>query len=108
MNFKLTYWTRRWSAKTTLTLVKTESGWHISHMAINGDTDREGTPILEANLHQDNVSFPNNVGAFLGFVWDELESGNIDAPRAQDLIEEIGGWISACESSQPVWRGWNC
>ncbi|SMF19942.1 MULTISPECIES: hypothetical protein [unclassified Pseudomonas] len=107
MDFKITYWTRRWSANTTLTVQKTEAGWHISHVAINGDADREGVPFLESNLHQDNVQFPHDVGAFLGFVWDQLNSGKIDEQRAQEMIQEIGDWITACETSQPVWKVWN-
>ncbi|MNL94779.1 hypothetical protein D3C81_45710 [compost metagenome] len=106
-DFKLTYYTRRWNGRITLTVRKTPTGWHISHLAINGETNREGVPILESNLHQDNVKFPHDVGAFLGFVWDKLNNGDIDVERAQEMINEIGEWISACESSQPVWKVWN-
>lgn len=106
-DFKLTYYTRRWNNDTTLTVRKTATGWHISHIAIFGDTDREGAPILEANLNQDYVKFPDGVGAFLGFVWEQLDSGDIDAERGQQMIQEIGEWITACETSQPVWKVWN-
>lgn len=105
--FNLTYHARRWNHNVTLTVKKTDSGWHISHVAINGDTSREGVPILEENLHQDNVSFPNDVGGFLAFIWGELDSGAIDAARAQEMIDEVGDWITNCETSQPVWRSWN-
>lgn len=106
-DFKLTYRTRRWNNNTTLIVCKTATGWHISNIAINGDTDPEGAPILESNLHQDLVKFPHDLGAFLGFVWGELDSGDIDDYRAQEMIDEIGRWISTCESSQPVWKVWN-
>lgn len=106
-DFNLTYHTRRWDHNTTLTVKKTGTGWHISHIAINGETDREGAPILEQNLHQDNVRFPHDVGSFLGFIWGELSSGAIDDARAQNMIDEIGDWITSCETSQPVWRPWN-
>lgn len=105
--FKLKYWTRRWKADTTLKVRKTETGWHISHTAIFGDTDILGAPILERNLEQDYVRFPQDVGAFLGFVWEQLDEGEIDSERAQDMIQEIGEWITACEHSQPVWKVWN-
>jgi hypothetical protein len=54
MDFKLTYWTRRWSSNTTLTVQKFEAGWHISHVTIYSDADREGAPFLESSLHQDH------------------------------------------------------
>lgn len=106
-DFKLKYYNRRWNHSTTLTVRKPETGWHISNIAINGDADREGAPFLEANLHQDNVKFPHDVGAFLGFVWEQLNNGDIDEARAQGMIDEVGEWISQCESSQPVWKIWN-
>lgn len=106
-DFELTYYTRRWKANTTLTVKKTQAGWHISNIAINGDTDTEGAPILEQNLHQDNVRYPHDVGSFLGFIWGELDSAAIDEIRAQQMIDEIGDWITSCETSQPVWRPWN-
>ncbi|MDO8728683.1 MAG: hypothetical protein Q7K26_02180 [bacterium] len=77
-------------------------------MAINGDTDREGAPILEANLLQDYVKFPRNVGAFLGFIWNQLDNKEIDQERAQEMLDQVGEWISVCESQQPKWKTWNC
>lgn len=103
----LTYHTRRWNHATTLTVRKTGTGWHISHVAINGDCDKEGAPFLEANLRQDNVKFPSDVGAFLGYVWDQLHNEEIDEVRAQEMIDQIGEWIEACETSQPIWKVWN-
>lgn len=107
MNFELTYFTRRWSSNVTLRVQKTHTGWHISNIAINGDTDSDGAPILEANLKQDNVQYPEGVGGFLGFIWQQLDQGEIDSARAQSMLEELGQWISNCETSQPVWRPWN-
>ena len=107
MEFKLTYRTLRWSANTSLRVKKIDTGWHISHQAINGDADCEGAPFLEMNLNQDNVKFPEGVGTFLGFVWHQLDIGDIDEERAQQMIQEIGDWITVCEASQPVWKVWN-
>ncbi|GFZ74414.1 hypothetical protein PSE10C_51560 [Pseudomonas amygdali pv. eriobotryae] len=107
MDFTLTYWTRRREGKTTLMVRKTETGWHISGETILGDTDPDGAQILEANLNQDHVTFPDSVGSFLGFVWKQLHCDEIDAERAQIMIYEIGDWITACERSQPEWNGYN-
>jgi hypothetical protein len=53
------------------------------------------------------MKFPHDVGAFLGFVWEQLNSGDIDEQRTQAMIDQIGEWISVCESSQPIWKVWN-
>jgi hypothetical protein len=105
--FKLEFFTRRWNTDVTLDVKKTKKGWHISHMAINGETDPEGSPILIRNLDQDNVQYPEGVGGFLGFIWGQLHQEEIDSDLAQEMFDELGNWISTCESSQPVWKTWN-
>lgn len=105
--FKLAYRTRRWNSITTLTLLKTPTGWHLTAQAINGDTDPAGLPFFESNLRQDNVCFPLRVFDFLGFVWEQMDAGEIDAEQAQEMIQQIGEWITACEASQPIWQEWN-
>jgi hypothetical protein len=105
--FNLTFYTRRWNNNVTLTVRKTETGWHISHIAINGDADREGAPLLHANLRQDNVKFPSGLGGFMAFVWEQLDKGEVDDERAQEMLNELGDWISTCEKSQPNWKEWN-
>jgi hypothetical protein len=98
---------RRWKAKITYQLVFNANGWIISHIAINGQTDPEGVPILGANFEQDNICFPSGVGSFLGHVWREIQSGEIDKDIAQKKIQEIADWVTVCEKSQPNWPEWN-
>ena len=33
-----------------------KTGWYIKHIAINGECDKSGEPILYRNLRQDSVS----------------------------------------------------
>jgi hypothetical protein len=106
-DFRFKFYSRRWTSDVTLNVQKTDAGWHISHMAINGDTDVQGSPILYANLHQDNVHFPYGLDGFFGFIWQQLHENQIDDDRAQALFDELGDWVSACEGTQPVWTGWN-
>jgi hypothetical protein len=106
-DFKLTFYARRWNNTVTLNVRKTDTGWHISHIAINGDTDREGAPLLQANLQQDNVTIPSGLGGFMAFVWKKLDRGEVDNERAQEMLNEVGNWISTCEKSQPIWKEWN-
>jgi hypothetical protein len=106
-DFKLTFYTRRWTSNVTLNVKKTDTGWHISHIAINGDADREGAPLLAANLQQDGVKYPAGLGGFMEFIWEKLHNEEIDGDRAQAMLTELGTWISTCESSQPVWKEWS-
>ncbi|HEY0662939.1 MAG TPA: hypothetical protein VGD21_16635 [Lysobacter sp.] len=106
-DFQFTYYTRRWNAPVTLKFVKTEAGWHISHVAINGDAKPDGSPFLEANLNQDYVDYPKRLDNFVEHVWKQLHAGEIDSVRAQTMLDELGAWVSRCEQSQPEWKGWN-
>lgn len=103
MEFEFTYWTRRQSAEATLKVRKIDTGWHISHNTLRGDAYPEGAPFLKTNLNQDFVNFPNSMGAYLRFVWEQLDTRNIDKKRAQQMIQEIGDWITACEKSTPTY-----
>jgi len=105
--FKLNFYTKRWNSDVALNLRKTALGWHISHIAINGDTEPDGSPILYSNLHQDNVRFPYGLDGFVGYIWEQLDAGEIDEERAQEMFDELGEWVSTCEKSQPIWKVWN-
>lgn len=105
--FEFRFYTRRWNNTVTLNVRKTDTGWHISHIAINGDCDPDGSPFLYANLRQDNVKYPEGIGRFMNFVWEQLHHGEIDEDRAQEMLSELGAWVSECESSQPNWKSWN-
>jgi hypothetical protein len=106
-DFNLTYFARRRNSTVTLTIRKTSAGWHISRITINGDGDQEGAPFLNANLQQDGVEYPVHAGRFMAFIWQSLQDEEIGPERAQEMFDELGEWISTCESSQPVWAGWN-
>jgi hypothetical protein len=106
-HFKFKFYTRRFGSDVTLNVRKTDTGWHISHIAINGDTGPSGDPFLYANLHQDNVHFPYGLDGFFVFIWGQLHDNAIDDERAQAMFDELGEWVSTCEGSQPRWKTWN-
>jgi len=104
---ELTYWTNRWGSTTTLGLEKTKEGWIFHAMAHSGQTDSFGMPHLIGNFHQDYVAFPDGVGNFLHFIHTQITNGAIDEDRAQEMLNQLGDWISECERSTPKWSGWN-
>lgn len=107
MEFTFAVFSRRWGHNDTYRLTKTATGWDIQHMAHSGPCDQEGSPHLIGNFNQDYIRYPIGVGGFLSFVWRQLEARDIDDAKAQEMIQEIADWVSACETSQPRWAGWN-
>lgn len=106
--FELTYWTNRWEHTTTLGLEKTGEGWIFHAQAHSGETDSYGAPHLIGNLNQDLVAYPDGVDGYLFFIHQQMTNGAIDESRAQEMLDELGAWISECEHSTPKWRTWNC
>lgn len=104
---KLTYFSQHHHCDVTLAITKTDTGWYIKNIAHNGETDPEGSPILENNLNQDYVHYPVQVGAFLGHIWQQLHNDKIDEVWAQQMLDDIGRWISECDAAVPRWRGYN-
>ncbi|CAN7279985.1 hypothetical protein LJR038_003261 [Acidovorax sp. LjRoot38] len=104
----LTYWTNRWGSTTTVHLTPTHKGWEFEAVAHSGPTDFEGVPHFYGNFEQDNVCYPRGIDGYLGFIWKELRDERIDMARAQELMDDIGKWVSEVEQSRPKWRGWNC
>ncbi|BDB69337.1 hypothetical protein Cthiooxydans_17490 [Comamonas thiooxydans] len=104
---RLRYWTNRYRAYTSLRLEKTEDGWFFHAEAHSGATDPEGVPHLMGNFLQDNVSYPDGIDGYMGFLWNEIDQGHVDGERAQEMLDQIGSWVSQCERSQPNWFDYN-
>ena len=106
--FNFAVYTRRWNSKITYNVTKTADGWHIRHIAINGDCKPDGSPFFYSNFNQDYIVYPSNFGNFLEYIWSALDREEIGEADAQLKLQELADWVSACERSQPEWKGWNC
>lgn len=107
MEFTFKVVSRRWRHADTYRLTATETGWDLRHKAHSGPCKPDGSPHLIGNFHQDYIRYPDGVGGFLGFVWEKLQTGEIDAERAQTMIQEVADWVTKCELAQPEWPEWN-
>ncbi|WP_096668032.1 hypothetical protein [Polaromonas sp. AET17H-212] len=105
MTFRV--YTNRWKNETTYRISKTATGWHLRANAIYGDCDKECHPFLYGNFDQDNMNYPSNIGAFMEHLWGLIDKGEIDAAEAQEKLQELADWVSACEKAEPHWPGWN-
>lgn len=106
--FRVKYWTNRWGSDSDFKLEYTDDGWIIHAIAHSGPTDPAGKPHLRGNLDQDYVAYPKGIDGYLEHVWRQLNEGEADAEEARVMLNELFAWISNCERSRPLWRGWNC
>lgn len=105
--FTFSVYANRWGSSSTYGVKKTNEGWHISHIAINGDCEPDGKPYFYSNFKQDSISYPSSFGSQLEWLWGQLDDGEIDSDEAQEKLQQLADWVSVCEKSEPRWSGWN-
>jgi hypothetical protein len=106
-SYEFRVYNRRNNNEVTYTVTKTETGWHIRHIAINGECKPDGSPFFYENFHQNYISYPSSFGGFLEFIWSGLHREELSTSDAQVRLQEIADWVSHCERTQPEWEGLN-
>ena len=105
--FEFRVYNPRHKSHVTYNFTKTKAGWHVRHIAINGDAKPDGSPFVYDNFNQDFIAYPSNFGDFLEWVWKGLDREELSDSDAQTKLQELADWVSVCERSQPQWKGWN-
>ena len=98
----------RFQANRTYNIRWLATGWHISHVVINGNCSPDGKPYLYENFNQDGIHYPTNLDGFMENIWNRLKEGSINDLVAQQRLQQLADWVSISEQSQPKWKGWNC
>jgi len=105
MEFYLRVYSNRWGHEDVYRIWKTDTGWEIKHLAINGPAKPSGETTLFSNLKQDYISYPYNLGDLMECLWEQINAGDISAPgEVQEKLNDIGQWISICERNTPKWK----
>jgi len=78
-----------------------KTGWHIKHIAINGECDKSGEPYLFENLRQDHISYPINLPIIMELLWDAVENEILEHNDLQIQLNNISNWINECEMNRP-------
>ncbi|WP_374001099.1 hypothetical protein [Bdellovibrio bacteriovorus] len=99
--FRFEVYTQRWGHSDSYKVVRTKSGWDISHIAIGGSCDMEGNPYLFKNLQQDYVSYPEDLGSFFWSIWKRAEDQGLSKQEVQAMLDAVSIWVSNCEKSKP-------
>jgi hypothetical protein len=107
MELTFKYRTNRWNGPTTLRLTHNADGWHLGANAYTGQVTPNGAPLLFGNFDQDGVSYPRGIDLQLEYAWDQIAAGVWDEQDAQERIQELADWVTACEEAEPRWAGWN-
>ncbi len=99
--FKFRVYSRRWGHDDTYSVTRTATGWHVSHMSIEGDCDKKGNHALFASFNQDLISYPQDVGDLMEHLWDDAAQKNLTAEGVQNALQAVADWVSNCERAFP-------
>ncbi len=107
MKFSFTVYSRRWGYTDTYCIEHNSVGWHVSHMALNGQCTPDGTPYLYGNFEQGLINYPSGFAGMLTNLWDLIDCGAITQTFAQSRIQQLADWVSNTEKNTPKWPGYN-
>jgi len=101
---KLTVYSKRWGHDDTYEIKRTEKGWYVGHLAINGEANKRAEPILFNNFRQDSIAYPNDLPDYMEFLWES--SIDKDENWIQERLDEISEWIKTVEKNCPDSEFW--
>ena len=84
---------RKYNHSDTYTITFRKEGWHVSHIAINGDCDKTGEPTLFANLKQDQINYPSGLGFLMEEIHEKAESGDYKDDQIQAMLDKAANWV---------------
>jgi hypothetical protein len=100
--------TSRWGHKDRYRMQRTIYGWYVTHISINGSSQKDGTGALFSNFRQDGVFYPvDGVKHALETLWNDADSSEMSVEELQDRLQEVADWVSEVEkvttNEQPSW-----
>jgi hypothetical protein len=97
--FQLPVYSRRYGHYDYYRIRLTPSGWHIEHLAHNGNCDPTGHPILYDNFSQDYIRRPPMIDLLMRSLWQEASSGTLSREQIQQRLNAIGAAIEESEKA---------
>ena len=85
----LKVYSHRWGHDDRYRISKTDKGWHIVHISINGPCDKTGAPYLFENLRQDSINYPHDLGGYMKHLWKRATAENMSEDEIQKQLDLI-------------------
>lgn len=101
-------YTRRWGHEDYYRISRTTTGWYINFLSINGDSEKDGTGKIFANLKHDGVFFPEeDIKNAFSILWDDADRREMPISELKRKLQDIASWISNVEKAvkehKPEW-----
>ena len=100
--FEFRVYSRRWERYDTYYLTRTEEGWDLQFLAINGPCDSAGHPFLYKNFEQDSIEYPAGLEHWLFSLWNRAKTEGLSHDEVQQGLRELSDWVSSTERNAPT------
>lgn len=108
IKFRLTYSSTFRGGEEETVFRFNKDGWLIDDLfGHDVQCSPNGSPQLygeTGNFKHDLVSYPSGLPSKLETLWTQISNGKlVSDDEIQKKFDELGTWISTCETSQPEW-----
>lgn len=98
-------YTRRWGHEDYYRISRTTTGWYINFLSINGDSEKDGTGKIFANLKHDGVLFPEeDIKNAFSVLWDDADRREMPISELKRKLQDIASWISGVEKAVKTYK----
>ncbi len=107
-DFEFRVFTRRWGHDDIYKIKRTASGWLVKANIYTGPCDKLCAPILYESLRHDGVVYPNDVGQWFEWLWQQAKDKGLSHDEVQQGLNDIAAWIKITEANAPtkgIWKG---
>lgn len=98
---RLEVYSPRWGHIDRYKISKTDNGWYVAHISINGECDKTGAPYLFENFRQDEINYSPNLGMYMKTLWDKSTSCNMSEDEIQEQLDLLGKWLQTDQKASP-------
>ena len=84
----------RYPADICFGVERTEKGWRFTESPFNGESDPSGDPHLFRNLWACHLPFPDDLGAYVAWLWTNVEQENMPPEILQRHLNVVGRIIA--------------
>ncbi len=91
----------RWGHTDHYRIERTPTGWSVSHISINGESDKSGKPFLYSNFEQDSINWPSGLPDAMETLWEHAQQQALSDEQLQPYLAELAEWVSTCERARP-------
>jgi len=95
-------YSRRWGHNDRYNVNRTQTGWDVSFHMIGGSCDKQGNPFLFDNLEHDTINYPEALGGYMEWLWDQAQDQNMNDDQIQEALDQLGAFIQQTEKASPA------